>query len=200
MKLGILGGTFDPIHFGHILMAQAALDEMALDRVLLLPGGDPPHKTPYAPKADRLHMVRLAADTDERFLVSDMELKRAGRTYTVDTLLQLRDEYPHAQLTYIVGSDTLMLFPSWKDAERVATLCDMAVILRPGDSREAIQGTIAQYHETLGLHAVLLRFTGPDISSTAIRSAAQTGLPLDGLVPEAVAGYIRDKGLYRLAG
>jgi nicotinate-nucleotide adenylyltransferase len=200
MKLGILGGTFDPIHFGHILMAQAALDEVALDRVLLLPGGDPPHKTPYAPKADRLYMVRLAADTDERFWVSDMELKRAGRTYTVDTLLQLRDEYPHAQLTYIVGSDTLMLFPSWKDAERVATLCDMAVVLRPGDSREAVQNTIAQYHETLGLHAVLLRFTGPDISSTAIRSAAQTGLPLDGLVPEAVAGYIRDKGLYRRAG
>lgn len=200
MKLGILGGTFDPIHFGHILMAQAALDEMALDRVLLLPGGDPPHKTPYAPKADRLHMVRLAADTDERFLVSDMELKRAGRTYTVDTLLQLRDEYPHAQFTYIVGSDTLMLLPSWKDAERVATLCDMAVILRPGDSREAVQNTIAQYHETLGLHAVLLRFTGPDVSSTAIREAVQAGLPLDGLVPEAVAGYIRDKGLYRRAG
>ena len=133
MRLGIMGGTFDPIHRGHIHMAQAALAELSLDQILLLPGGDPPHKAPHAASHDRLAMVRLAAGEDLRFTWSDIEMLRPGCTYTVDTLRLLHNMYPNAQLTYLIGSDTLKLLNSLENRpEEVVRLCDMAVMLRGG--------------------------------------------------------------------
>lgn len=196
MRLGIMGGTFDPIHWGHIHMAQAALAELGLDQVLLLPDGDPPHKEPYAASADRLHMVRLAAGEDLRFAWSDMEMLRPGRTYTVDTLTHLNEMYPGSQLTYLIGSDTLKVFDSWKTAARVAQLCDMAVVLRGADTRDEIRQVMADLNNRFGLRATLLREPGDDISSTAIRQAAQAGEPLDDYVPHSIAAYIAEHGLY----
>ncbi len=200
MHIGILGGTFDPIHRGHLVMAKAAADELNLDKVILLPDGDPPHKTPRIPGFRRLDMVKLAALEDACFEASDMELKRQGKTYTVDTLLAYRALYGDSKPIYIVGSDTLKMFPSWRTAEEVAKLCDMAVVLRPGESREEILEVMARHRQAFNLSSVLLNTLGPDISSTRIRQMAARGEDISLLVPLRVRDYILQHGLYQNEG
>ena len=196
MRLGILGGTFDPIHLGHVSVAEAAYTEAGLDSVLFLPDGDPPHKTPGASGADRLHMVELAIAGKPQFSVSDMELRRPGRTYTVDTLIALINEDSSRELYYIIGTDTLLQFPTWKTAWKVATLCRMLVVPRPGNNLEEIHWFMGKLHADFGLKCQLLSQAGPDISSTRVRDLVAAGQPVDALVPQAVAEYIREQGLY----
>ena len=196
MAEGIMGGTFDPIHLGHLRIAGAALEELKLERVIFLPDGDPPHKRPNCSREDRLAMVRLACADEPRFTVSDMELRRRGRTYTVDTLLAIRAQCPGRQLTYLVGSDTFFLFPTWRTAEKVAGLCRMAVVLRPGDTAEDVRKAQDTFKCQFGLDSILLSRPGLDISSSGVRRSLREGLPLEGLVPAQVAGYIRRHGLY----
>ncbi|HOQ63619.1 MAG TPA: nicotinate-nucleotide adenylyltransferase [Clostridia bacterium] len=197
MRLGIMGGTFDPIHKGHLLIARSAMREARLDRVLFLPDGDPPHKLPGTPDAHRLAMVRLAIAGQQGFEASDMELRRQGTTYTVDTLEHLSALAPGTELLYIVGSDTLRLFPTWKTAWKVAALCRMIVAPRPGDSPEETRWLQRKLFADYGLETLLLSEPGPDISSTRIRELLRAGQPADALIPEAVAGYIRANKLYR---
>jgi len=196
MRLGIMGGTFDPIHRGHLFIARSAMREARLDRVLFLPDGDPPHKLPGTPGADRLAMVKLAIDNQEGFEASDMELRRQGTTYTVDTLEQLRAQAPDRELFFIVGSDTLKQFPTWKTAWKVATLCRMIIALRPGDSPEETRWLQRKLFADYGLETVLLSEPGPDISSTQVREQLRAGQPTDILVPAPVADYIRANNLY----
>lgn len=197
MQIGILGGTFDPIHRGHTAMARAAAEELKLEKIILLPDGDPPHKTPRTPGNQRLAMARLAALEDARFEASDMELLRAGKTYTVDTLLAYKEQCPECKLIYIVGSDTLKMFPTWRTAHQVARLCRMAVVLRPGEDREDILRLMDDYRQRFQLETVLLRTLGPDISSTRIRQMAAHGEDIGALVPPGVAEYIRLHNLYQ---
>ena len=197
MVRGLMGGTFDPIHLGHLLIARAALEELALDSVLFLPDGDPPHKQPRTAPRHRLRMAQLACAGEPRFQVSDMELKRKGRTYTVDTLLALKALQPEEELMYLVGSDTLLLFPTWRMAEKVARLCRMAVVMRPGDDRRAVEKAQAEYAGRYGLQSQLLRQQGLDLSSSQVRLAVQQGRSIEGMVPPSVAHYIHTQGLYR---
>ncbi len=197
MNLGLMGGTFDPIHKGHVQIAEAALRQLSLDGVVFLPDGDPPHKDPVTPGVHRLRMVELAIGHERCFRASDMELKRAGTTYTVDTLLALKQQNPHQRLTYLVGSDTFLLFPTWHTAGRVAQLCDMAVMMRPGDDAAYIREKQAAYQETFGLHSVLLAGTGLTVSSSMVRAAVSKGEPIDDLVPPKVADYIKEHHLYQ---
>lgn len=196
MREGILGGTFDPVHLGHLHIARAALDELGLDRVVFLPDGDPPHKEPNCSPDDRLHMVRLACGEEPRFVVSDMELRREGRTYTVDTLLALKQISPDAQLVYLIGSDTLYQLPGWRTIRKVTQLCRMAIVLRPGDAPRDVRARMAQFAEAYGLDSVLLKARGLDLSSSQVRRAVAAGRDIGAMVPPDVARYIRDKGLY----
>lgn len=196
MRLGIMGGTFDPVHLGHIHIARAAMREAELGEMLFLPDGDPPHKLPGAKGEDRLEMVRLAIEGLPGFRVSDMELKRQGKTYSVDTLEELLREDPGRELYYIIGSDTLLLFPTWKTAWKVAGLCRMLVAARPGNDLDEIRWYQRKFFAEYGLLSDLLPEPGPDISSTDIRSRVREGKPVSGLVPDQVERYIREKGLY----
>ena len=197
MRLGIMGGTFDPVHIGHMQIARSAIQEAGLDHVLFLPDGDPPHKTPYASGTDRLMMLRLAIDGEPAFSVSDMELNRPGRTYTVDTLLELKREDPASELFYIIGSDTLYQFPAWKTAQQVAQLCKMLVVLRPGRFLEDVRQEQRRLFAEFGLCSLLLSQTGPDISSSRVRQAVGKGEDIRSLMPSRVFGYIIEKNLYR---
>ena len=196
MKLGILGGTFDPIHLGHLHVARAALREGGLDSVLFLPDGDPPHKTPNTKDAERLHMVRIAIADEPRFFTSDMEMRRRGRTYTVDTLLALKSEAPERELIYVIGSDTLFLFPTWRTAGKVAELCTMLVVMREGDETEAVRAEQAKMQREYGLVSTLLKTRGLPISSSQVREIRRRGGDISGLVPPGVAEYIMRRGLY----
>ncbi|MDD4079831.1 MAG: nicotinate-nucleotide adenylyltransferase [Eubacteriales bacterium] len=196
MKLGIMGGTFDPIHLGHLHVARAAIREAALNSVLFLPDGDPPHKDPLTPAALRYEMVRLAIAQDPAFWVSDMEILRKGRTYTVDTLLALKQQAPERELVYLIGSDTLFLFPTWRTAEKVARLCSMLVVMRQGDEEERVRAEQAILKDSHGLDSRLLHTRGLPISSSQVRQAVRQGQDLSGLVSPEVAAFIGRKGLY----
>lgn len=194
---GIMGGTFDPIHLGHLLIARAALDELGLHQVIFLPDGDPPHKQPMATKSERLEMVRLACEGEPRFVVSDMELTREGRTYTVDTLMALKAKRPDADLCYLVGADTFLLFPSWRTADKVARLCRMAIVMRPGSSVEEVKAAQQAFMTDYGLKSTLLKAIGLPLSSSMVREAAASGAPFADMVPEKVADFIKQRGLYQ---
>ena len=194
MRIGIMGGTLDPVHNGHIAMARAVLNELALDGVMLLPAGDPPHKKRESDKLDRLEMARRAVLGEDKLFVSDLEIARKGTTYTVDTLTALSQKQPETQWVYIVGADTLKILDSWKDFPRIAGMCTFAAVSRPGvsDMQEQAERIQHQY----GAKILLTHAAGPDISSTEIRARVAEGKSIQGLVPESVEKYICEKGLY----
>jgi nicotinate-nucleotide adenylyltransferase len=190
VRVGILGGTFDPIHLGHLRAAESAREELELERVVFVPARTPPHgKGPQASSLDRYAMVAAATAGHPAFVPSDIELRREGPSYTVDTLTQWLRESPDDALFVIVGSDTFAEMPSWKDPERVFALCTVAVVARPGEaSREARAGSA---------RAVTVDGPGLAISSTEVRQRLAAGRSVRYLVPEAVADYVVKRGLYR---
>ena len=133
MRLGVLGGTFDPIHVGHLAAAKVAIDCAHLDRVLFVPSAQPPHRVAAtAPAEDRLAMCRLAVEGEPRFEVSDVEVKRGGRSYTVDTLDELQGAHPQDELLLILGWDAARLFRTWREPDRVSALASVVIVTRPG--------------------------------------------------------------------
>ena len=197
-RVGILGGTFDPIHVGHIQMAEAALRGLELSEVLIVPDGRPPHKGQVTPGRHRLAMARLAAEERPGLRVSDVELRRRGVTYTVDTLAHLRAKHPQRDYIYIVGSDTLMVLESWRAFGRAAALlAGVAVARREGDDLAAIRRQAAYLTDKYGLHIYLLEESVAAVSSTQVRRLAARDQRLEGLVCPAVAQYIRRHRLYR---
>lgn len=197
--LGILGGTFNPPHLGHLRLAQAALAELELERVLLVPAHAAPHKAQEDdPGAEhRLRMCELAARTAPRVDVSRIELDRPGPSYTVDTLRSIHATDPDAELTLIVGADMAQTLPSWREPDEILRLARVAVAGRDGTSRERAQSAIA----SLGAEArtVFLDMPLLDVSSSQIRSQVAAGEPYEDLVGTEVAGYIAQHGLYREA-
>ena len=196
MKIGILGGTLDPIHNGHIQIALAAMDMLGLDGVTLMPAGDPPHKSRVTDRADRMEMARLAAALYPGLSASDMEIRREGATYTVDTLSALSVERPDVEWTYIVGADTLGALETWREFPRVARLCSFAAVSRPGCDGELARLRAGAISACYGTRVDILPVTGPALSSTQIREQVALGEDIRGSVPAPVADYIRDHGLY----
>ncbi len=197
MKLGVLGGTFNPPHVGHLVCAQEAHAQLGLDRVLLMPAGRPPHKEVEAdPGAEaRWDLCTRAVAGDERFAVSRLELDRAGRSFTVDTLKALHASEPELELTFIVGGDMARSLPSWREPETILSLATVAVAERAGDGREAIAAALAPL---AGAERVRF-FDMPrvDVSSSLVRERVAAGRPIRRLVPDAVAAAIDANGWYR---
>ena len=195
MKLVIMGGTFDPIHLGHVAMAEAAADCAGLDRVLLVPAGEPPHRAPAsASAADRLAMSRLAAAGHPRLEVSDVELRRAGPSYTVDTLRVLAGERPDAELHLLLGWDAAREIGAWRSPGEVMRLARLVIVSRPGYSAPAAADLRAAGIDAG--RATLCDVPTPDIESTDVRRLVERGGSLDGLVDPAVESYLRERRLY----
>ena len=198
MRTGILGGTFNPPHLGHLVCAQEAHLQLGLDRVIFIPAASPPHKpVEDEPGIDqRLALCRAAIEGDEeRFAVSDLEASREGPSYTVDTLEELRSGMPDSELFLIVGADVAVGFPEWRDPRRVLSLAHLAVADRPGTPREAVNQALAQ----LDGDGRTSFFDMPEveISSTMLRERVRTGGPTRYLMPDAVRRYIDQHRLYR---
>lgn len=195
-QIGILGGTFQPIHLGHMDMALSALSVLNLDEVLLMPDRIPPHKDlpEGATDAQRLEMIRLSAQKYKGLTVSDMELMRPGKSYTADTLALLADRLPNAQLYFIMGSDMLRSLPSWYKPEQVCALARLVCVRRQGNiggEKESAK----KLAQTYGAKVTLLPPVR-EVSSTEIRTRARLGLPLENLVEPTVEQYICAHGLY----
>jgi nicotinate-nucleotide adenylyltransferase len=199
MRIGILGGTFNPPHLGHLVCAQEAHRELGLDRVVLVPARIPPHKSvEFDPGAEhRLALCRLAVEGDERFEVSSMELRRPGPSYTVDTLEQLHACSPHDELVLILGGDIAAGLPDWKAPERVLTLATVAIAKRRGTSRDRVERALAGLDGGQGARFFSMPRIG--VSSTMLRRRVRAGQPIRYFVTDAVREYIEARGLYREA-
>jgi len=196
-RIGILGGRFNPPHLGHLICAQAAVEQLDLDRVVLMPVSVPPHKEAEEdPGGDhRLEMCRLAVAKDERLAVSRLELDRPGPSYTADTLRAIHESAPGDDLTFIVGGDMAHSLPSWREPEVVLELATLAVAARSGTRRADIE----QRLEPLAGPGRIHFFDMPriDISSSDVRRRVRDGRPIRYLVPDEVVRYIGSEGLYR---
>jgi len=197
-KIGLLGGTFNPIHNGHISMAYIALYEFFLGKIVFLPSGHPPHKKDeyIAPPAFRLDMLRLATENEPRFDVSSAEIDRGGITYTVDTLEILLRTNTDAEYYYIIGADTLFELKTWRHFDRVMRLTRFICVLRPGQDDMAVRSYAENLNEQYGHCIHVAKERGPDISSSLIRRMVAAGKPCDGLVPETVGCYLRQNRVY----
>jgi nicotinate-nucleotide adenylyltransferase len=201
VRIGILGGTFNPPHLGHLICAQEAYLQLGLDRVTLIPARIPPHKPVEEEPgpAHRLELCRLAVRGDEeRFDVSDVEIARSGPSYTVDTLEDLHSSAPDHELFLIVGGDIAAGLPSWHRPERVLSLATLAVAKRRGTSRAAVDDAL----RTLagGERARFFRMPRIGVSSTMLRDRVRAGHPIRYLTPDAVVSYIERHGLYAGVG
>lgn len=191
MRIGVFGGTFDPPHVGHLLVATDAYERLALDRLIFVPAGTQPLKADResAPAALRLEMVRRMIDGDPRFEVDPLEIDRGGLSFMVDTLGALADRWRDAELLLLVGEDVLTSFHRWREPERIRSLATMVVLARGDDATrgETLPGGPPQRLATRRI----------DVSSTEIRARVQAGQSIRGFVPESVADVIRSAGLYR---
>ena len=197
MQVGLLGGTFNPPHIGHLVIATQAVAVLGLDRVLFVPVNEPPHKAIDGgdPGVEhRVAMCRLAVAGDERLAVSLVDAEVPGPSFTVDTLSRLHDRCPGDQLTFLVGGDMALSLPSWREPAAILSLASLGVAEREGVARADITERLAD----LGTENVEF-FDMPrvDVSSSLIRRYVAVGRPIRHLVPDAVAEYIEREGLYR---
>lgn len=193
-----MGGTFDPVHVGHVALAQAAVGCAGLDRLVLVPARTPPHKEGAAAAAeDRLEMCRLAVAGLERLDVSDVEVRRPGRSYTVDTLRQLEAAEPGAELHLVLGWDAARLLPTWREPQEVLRMARLVLFRRPGVDGPSPPDLAAAGIDTA--RSTICSEATPEVDATEIRRRAELGESLDGLVAPAVARYIAERGLYRRA-
>lgn len=199
MKIGILGGTFDPVHLGHLIIAEEALSSLGLDRVIFVPAGEPWMKagTPISPGPDRLAMVHAAVTGHPAFHVSPIELDRSGPSYTVETLEALQADYgPQTEYFFIIGSDALKDFGQWRNPGRVLELCTLAVVGRP--AQETVDLSLLERT----MPGIIKRVIDVDgvaisVSATHIRGRVAQGRSIRYLVPPLVERYIREHGLYK---
>ncbi|MEI6340470.1 MAG: nicotinate (nicotinamide) nucleotide adenylyltransferase [Verrucomicrobiota bacterium] len=189
MRLGLYGGSFDPVHWGHVLVARAALEELELDRVVFIPAARSPFKPSAAPAPDtqRLRWLRLALAGEPRFVIDDVELRRGGTSYTVDTVRAVLARHPGARLAWLIGADHVPTLPQWREAAELARLVEFVVIPRPG-SPVAPAPAPFRVRE--------LRGWPLSVSSSEIRDRVRAGLAVAHLVPPHVAEAIRESGAY----
>lgn len=202
MRVGVFGGTFDPIHVGHLAAAEEARLTLGLETVLFVPAARPPHKPdgPQASAADRLAMVRLAVADNPGFACSDIEFLRAGPSYTVDTLRALAAELPGRELFYLLGSDSLPEIPTWHEPEALCRLATFAVLLRPGWPRAQLEAWLSLQPDPLRPRAVIVEVPGLDVASRDIRRRLRAGQPARYLLPESVRRFVQERGLYGVGG
>jgi nicotinate-nucleotide adenylyltransferase len=189
IRLGVMGGTFDPIHFGHLVAASEAASAFDLSKVIFVPTGEPWQKQTITDSEHRYQMTQLAIAGNEHFDISRVDVDRPGPTYTVDTLRDIATEHPEAELFFITGADSISQIGTWKDAEEIWELAHFVGVTRPGHSLQVPKSP----HGAVSL----LEIPALAISSTDIRARVKAGKPIDYLLPEPVIDYIQQNNLYR---
>ena len=217
-RVGLLGGTFNPVHNGHLAIARQTRDVLGLDRVVLIPTSDPPHKPDenLASAKHRFEMVRLAVGSDPSLSVSDVDLRRSGKSYSIDTVRLLQQEYGvHTLLYFVIGLDAFLEFPTWREPQTLLTLCSFVVVSRPGLSFQALaampliprlpqaslidldEGRSLRLDASLGSHSLIcLRLPPTDVSASDIRARLAQGAATTHLLPPAVESYILQHHIY----
>lgn len=198
-RVAVLGGTFDPIHLGHLAAAQGVLHLTGVERVIFLPNRQPPHKQgqPVTPAEHRAAMVRLAIADNPAFGFSDLELRRPGPSYTIETVRALAAAHPDWEPAFVIGLDSLLEIRTWREWETLLQSVDFFVVTRPGHDLAAAHRLLAELGPRLTARVRLLEIPGVAVASADLRRLAAQGYPLRYLVPDPVARYIAEHGLYR---
>ena len=219
LRLGLLGGSFNPVHNGHLAIARQTREALGLDQVLFIPTSQPPHKPngSLAPAQDRYDMVHLAIGSDPAFAISDVEIRRPGKSYTIDTIRLLQQEYgAQTQLFFLIGLDAFLDFPSWRDPQTLLKLCSFVVLSRPGLSFRSLStvallppipypsladldaGRISRIEAPIGTHGLIcLKLPPCPVSASDIRTRIRQGLSAANLLPPLVESYILHHHLYQ---
>ena len=190
-RIGLFGGSFDPVHLGHLLVAQAAREELELERLFFIPAAQSPFKPDSKPTSseERLRLLRLALAGKTWCDIDEQELQRGGVSYTVNTLRDYHQRFPEAKIFYLIGGDHVQKLPAWRDAEELARLAEFVVVPRPGQ----VEIPFPQ-----PFHGLALKGFPLGVSSSQIRARVKAGEPIDHLVPATVAEAIRGAGLYQM--
>lgn len=198
-RLGIMGGTFDPIHFGHLVTAEGARYELGLEKVIFIPVGRPPHKPSYhiTEPCRRYVMTGLAVASNPYFLASPHEVERPGPSYTIDTVRAFSHLYPEAQIYFITGADAVLEILTWKNVEQLLSICGFIAATRPGYRLEELWAKLDGLPRSLKQNIFCMEVPALAISSTDIRQRVREGRPVKYLLPEPVEDYIIKSQLYR---
>ena len=198
-KIGIMGGTFNPIHVGHMMLAEWAVEELRLEEVWVVPTGIPYMKVENGilPGTERLHMAELAANGNEKFRCLDVEIKRKGYTYTYETLELLKKQNPDTEFFFLVGADCLFSLESWKYPEKILRNCTLVAAVRNDVTMEKMEKKRKELLDQFGGNIILMPFVRMSVSSTEIRERIRRGKSVRYMVPEEVLSYIEEKGFYR---
>ncbi len=198
-SLGIFGGTFDPIHYGHLVAAEYARYMFCLDEVLIVPSARPPHKDAknISPEKERYEMVKMAIRDNIFFQISPLEMERKGYSYTIDTVDYFSKQYPGVIIHVIIGADCLFYMHTWKDIEYLVTMCKFIVVTRPGYSINRYDEALSGLPPALWQNVLQLQVPGLDISSSEIRERVLKNKPIKYLLPPEVECYIIEHGLYK---
>lgn len=199
MRLGIFGGTFDPVHFGHLILAEQCREQCQLDQIWFLPSGSPPHKDDLGITSGthRAEMLEFAVAGQPEFLVDRRELKREGTTYTVDTLESLTAEDADRELFFLIGGDSLNDLPTWREPQKIAQLATIVAVNRGDRPLQDLETVRKQLGDAVADRIVLATMPGIDLSSTDIRQRVREGKSVRYMVPRAVEAYIAEHELYR---
>ena len=196
-KVGILGGTFNPIHKGHIFLATKSIEEMGLLSTFVLPLNDPPHKSkPKVSNQNRLDMVFLAIEGYANIKCLDLELRESGKTFTINTLKKLSKIYPEFEFNYIIGSDTLLELKNWKDYRSIFDYCSFICFERTGIRKDLVDAEIRRINETFGEKIYLSKYKAPSVSSSMIREMISNGEDVSNYIDEKVYDYIKNHNIY----
>lgn len=198
-RVGIMGGTFDPIHIGHLMLAECAYEQFHLEKVLFLPSGNPPHKrnrVDGASDEQRMEMVQCAIADNPRFELETEEMERKGLTYTNETLQRLKKQQPDTDFYFIIGGDSLMSFDSWKNPEIICQNCILVAAVRDQLAIETMQEKMAELKERFGAVIHLLKTPDVDISSSSLRAWCRDHRSIRYYVPESVRQYILQNHVY----
>lgn len=199
-KVGIIGGSFDPIHFGHLRIAQIALEEENFKEILFIPSGNPPHKKTkdLSPAMDRYNMVKLAAKDNQCFKVCDYEVHEAGITYTILTIKELQKQYPKGTVfSFILGADAFMDMDTWRDLEDFLSMVELVILSRSYYKTSKVEEKIKDYSEKYSCNIKTIYAKTLNISATSIRKLVKSGKSIRYLVPHEVDDYINKHGLYK---
>jgi nicotinate-nucleotide adenylyltransferase len=193
-KIGVMGGTFDPIHYGHLFAAETAQKDLDLDRVIFVPSGNPPHKSykSMAGAEDRYAMAAMAIKGHPRFEISRIETDRAGASYTADTLEELSKKHPGGEFFLIAGLDAALDIPNWYEPEKILSLCSVIVIARTGYIRDKIE----ELDDAIRYSLIVSDDAPMDIAATDIRHRLRSRESIGNMAPDVVCDYIREKRLY----
>jgi len=198
-RLGIMGGTFDPVHYGHLVAAEGARYQFQLEKIIFVPAGCPPHKAPeeVSEPHHRLALTRLAINSNPFFTVSDMEIERDGLSYAIDTVRQTSNLFPGAQIFFITGADAVLEILNWKNVAELLSMCLFIAATRPGYRLGSLKARLHGFSASQLERIIVMEVPALAISSTDIRQRIKEGRPIKYLLPEAVENYILEHSLYQ---